>query len=299
VTGVLDVPASQYHADDLCGQPTLSASVAHTLCKKSPAHARHEHPKLNPFFVREEKAHLDLGSVVHAVLLEGTDPLNVVEVCEFENWKSGAAREARDAARAAGKIPLLGGHYFDVLAMVEAARDQIAASDARPPLLTDGKPEVTLLWNADGIPCRSRIDWLRDDHTAIDDIKTSAHGANPDFFSRKTIYDYGYDVKCAFYLRALAAVREAEGLPPVETEWRWIVIESTAPYVVTVVRPDEETLAVGNAKVEYALALWRDCLANDSWPAYGTGVFTASPPPWELRWLETPELEETAWAQLS
>jgi hypothetical protein len=292
VTGVLDVPADQYHRDELGDQPTLSASIAKVLVSRSPLHAWTAHPRLNPACVRQEDPKFDVGVVAHAVILEGVDPLNVVEVCEFDSWRSGAAKDAAAAARAAGKIPLLGGHYFDVLQMVEAARRQMDAHGADPPLLRDGKPEQTLAWDEDGVACRARLDWLRDDLAAIDDVKTTTRSANPEAWKRSTLFAMGYDVQAAFYLHGCRAL----GWEP---RWRWLVVETTAPYALSVIEPDEETLAVGNAKVDYALQLWRDCLANDRWPAYGTGVFTATPPPWELRWLETPELEETAWAQLS
>jgi len=101
----------------------------------------------------------------------------------------------------------------------------------------DGKPEQTLVWDEDGVTCRSRIDWLRDDYSAIDDIKTTAHGADPDLFSRKTIYSYGYDVKAAFYLRGVKAVSG------VDAEFRWLALETTPPYVLTVVSPGLDVIA--------------------------------------------------------
>jgi hypothetical protein len=52
-------------------------------------------------------------------------------------------------------------------------------------------------------------------------------------------------------------------------------------------------LAVGNAKLDRALEMWRDCLASGLWPAYGRDVHVAEPPAWELRWLDNhQEFEE-------
>ena len=280
---VLEIAAADYHADTVADQPTLSASIASIIIAQSCAHGRAAHPKLNPYLVREDKAHFDLGDCVHSILLEGIDK---VEVIEADSWRTNAAKEARDVARADNKIPLLGKDYFDVLAMVDAAKTQIAAHTADPPLLTDGKPEQTLVWDEDGVTCRSRIDWLRDDYSAIDDIKTTAHGADPDLFSRKTIYSYGYDVKAAFYLRGVKAVSG------VDAEFRWLALETTPPYVLTVVSPGLDVIAHGQSKVDRALQLWRKCLAEDRWPAYTDRVCHAELPAWEdTRWLEKAERE--------
>lgn len=277
------IPSDTYHSDALTEQPSLSASIAVELVTKSPAHAKAAHPRLNPYLVREDKAHFDLGNCVHSVLLEGVDK---VEVIEADSWRTNAAKEARDVARANNKIPLLGKDYFDMLAMLDAAKKQIAEYDASPPLLSDGVPEPTLTWEEDGVFFRSRLDWLRTDFAAIDDIKTSAHGADPDRFSRKTIYSYGYDMRCAMYLRGVKAVTG------VDAEFRWIVIETTPPYVVTVVSPKADVLAHGQSKVEQAIRLWRRCLAEDRWPGYTDRVCYAELPAWEdTRWLEKAERE--------
>lgn len=291
-----EVPSATYHSDALTDQPSLSASIAVELVTKSPAHAKAAHPRLNPYLVREDKPAFDRGTVVHQILLEGKDPLDIVELLSFDGYQSNAAKDARDYARSQGKIPLLDKHWDNVRAMCDAAREQIAAYHVVPPLLTDGVAEATLVWDDGGVACRSRLDWLRNDHAAIDDIKTS-HGGDPKKFSRTTVYDYGYAIRAAFYLRGLAAVRERDGLPPIDTAWRWIVIEASAPYAVAVVSPSDEVLAYGNAKVEEALEKWSDCLEADVWPTYANEVHVAEAPPWVLRQISD-QYEESAWAAL-
>ena len=48
-----DVPEDVYHADRLCAVPTLSRAIAQRLLTRSPAHAWHAHPRLNPRFTPE------------------------------------------------------------------------------------------------------------------------------------------------------------------------------------------------------------------------------------------------------
>jgi hypothetical protein len=211
----------------------------------------------------------------------------------FADWRTKDAKVEAEQAREQGKIPMLRHEWDRVAAMVDMARDELAAWDIDPAPLTDGKPERTLTWEEDGVLCRCRPDWLRNDFTVIEDVKTTSRGADPKFFSRKTIFDYGYDLRAAMYLRGVRAVTG------VDAKWRWIVVETDPPYVVSVIEPSAEMLAIGNAKFDRALEMWRDCLASGLWPAYGREVHVAEPPSWEMRWLDnSDQFEEEAWAQM-
>lgn len=284
-----DLPADQYHADQVADVPTLSASIACAILEKSPAHVYAEHPRLNPRFVKQEKKRVwEVGTAAHSLLLEGYDVAHVVE--GYDNWTTKDAQTEAAEARANSKIPLLRREWEEVSAMVDAARDQIAASSAEPPLLADGKPEQTLVFDVDGVACRARLDWLRDDHTAVDDYKTS-QSAKPRWFMRKGIYDNGYATKAAFYLRA---VKEATG---VDAKFRWLVQEKKPPYALSVLTPNDDVLAYGALQVGLALEIWRDCLESGIWPAYTTAVVEAEAPSWVLSALSN-QFEEAAWAQM-
>ncbi|MCR4341997.1 MAG: PD-(D/E)XK nuclease-like domain-containing protein [Gemmatimonadaceae bacterium] len=279
--GIHVITADAYHRDDVCDQPSLSASLAHILCTSSPAHARIAHPRLNPDFERHEEEKFDTGTVAHALLLQGED---VAVIVDAPDWRTNAAKEERDAARAAGQIPLLAKHWDAVRAMVAATREQLDKIEVSPALFTDGKPEQTLIWEDDGVMCRARIDWLHDDLSAIDDYKTSKASANPESWSR-TLFGIGADMQVAFYLRGLAAVAGAAvaGM----ADWRFVVQETYPPYALSVVSLSPDVLALADAKVEWAIQLWKQSLASGEWPAYPTRVCWAELPPWEeARWME-------------
>lgn len=282
---ILTLPASAYHADETGDTPSLSASIAHVLLTASARHAWTAHPRLNPSPPdREEKAHYDIGTACHALLLEGQA---AVEVHPFDNWKTKASQEARDVARAHGRIPMLQKDWAAVEAMVGAVRDQLAARDIRPELFDAGKAEQTLVWQEAGVTCRARLDWLRDDHTAIDDLKT-ARSAHPDKWTR-SMFDHGYDVQAVMYRRGVKA------LTGVEPEFRFVVVEKEPPFALSVISPGPDVLELAERKVDHALALWARCLATDRWPAYPDRVCYAELPPWEeTRWLEREVREEMA-----
>lgn len=274
-----NVSAERYHADEFGDQLSLSSSIAKTLITKSPLHAWAEHPRLNPNYAPKDKAIFDLGRFVHAALLEENFELVVIDE---DSWKTKAAREARDAAREAGMVPLLIKDFLRAEEMIAAVRPQLEAHSARPALLTDGKPEQTIVWEdslTGSMPCRARLDWLRDDLTAIDDIKTTSASANPEGWSR-TLFSIGADVQAAFYLRGLEAVTGATNV-----DFRFIVIETYPPFALSVVSLGPDVLTLARKKVDYALDLWARCLANDSWPAYPTDVC----------WAELPTWEESSW----
>lgn len=263
--------ADDYHADP-CEQPSLSASIAHVLITGSPAHAKAAHPKLNPHMVKREDERFDIGTVAHRMLLEGN--ADGIRVVYASDWRTNDAKALRDEARANGQIPLLESVWEEVVKMIPTAELQIKKHEADPPLFTDGKPEQSIVWDEDGVTCRARLDWLRDDHAAIDDLKTTSRSANPEAFSRN-LFGIGSDVQVAFYLRGLKALTGADA------EFRFVVVEVSPPYALSVVSLGPAVMALANAKVDWAIRKWRECLAADTWPAYPNSVCWAELPAWE------------------
>jgi len=283
-TELRSLTAAQYHADDLGDTPTLSASVAHILCTQSPAHARAAHPKLNPQHVRQDEQRFDVGTAAHALLLEGREAVQVVDAAD---WRTKEAKLLRDDAREQNRIPLLAAQWADVQAMCESVREQLAGIECAPPLFVDGKPEQPISWEDDyGVMCRALVDWLHDDFTAIDDLKTTARSANPEGWTRTTMLSIGADIQACFYTRGI------EKITGVRPEFRFVIAETSEPFAVSVVSPGPEMMALAEKKVAYALRVWAQCLRNGVWPAYPARVAYAELPGWEeSRWLEK-ELRE-------
>lgn len=274
---ILDVDAAKYHADRLCAEPTLSASIACILCNDSPAHAKARHPRLTENPVKEEAEHFDIGTIAHALLLEGIDK---AEPLDFPDWRKKEARDARDAARDAGKIPILRHKLEDVYAMVNAASDQIAAHKEASDMFTNGKPEQTIIWEDEGVICRARIDWLHNSYLNIDDYKSTGSTANPDVVSR-TLFNTGCDIQAAFYLRGLKAVTGKDA------RFRFFFQETFPPYAGCVIALDPYAMTLAEKRVQYAIEKWRDCLNSGVWPAYIDKVCFATPPSYfESQWLE-------------
>jgi hypothetical protein len=278
-SGILSLPADDYHADGIDhDQPSLSASIAHTLVTSSPKHAWTQHPRLNPDFVRVEDDKFSIGTVAHALLLQGED---IAEIVDAPDWRTNAAKEQRDAARAAGRIPLLAKDWNRVQTMVGAVRAQFDGIEVAPPLFDDGKPEVPIVWEEDGVLCRALIDWLRRDVTAIDDAKTTARCADGQAWGRSVMCSIGADLQARWYQRGVKAVFG------VEPKFRFVVMETTPPYAISVVSLSAQAEAIADSKIERALTIWKDCLAKNEWPAYSPKLQVVDVPTWEeMRWLE-------------
>jgi hypothetical protein len=281
--GIYELPAAAYHADP-CPAPSLSSSIAKQLCLASPVHAWQAHPRLNPAAEHENGEHFDIGTAAHALLLEGTSTVSVIAA---RDYRTKAAQEARDAAYAAGRTPILEAKWADVQAMVASARVQLAAhKDGGAEMFTNGKPEQTLIWQEGDVWCRARLDWLRTG--AIDDYKTTPYGsANPDSWTR-SMFSMGADIQVAFYLRGLRALAQTDvvldAVIGADATFRFCVQEPYPPYALSVVGLGPDALTLAEKKVLYAIERWQVCLEAGEWPGYPRRTCYASLPAWQESW---------------
>ena len=272
---IKDIPAVQYHADEVgVPLPTLSCSIAKILLNQTPAHARLAHPKLNPDYEGGDKAtRLDIGTACHALLLEGIDS---VAVCEFADWRTKAAQEARDVARLEGKIPLLAKQYETVQKMSKIAKK--SAFDAGFDLST-GKPEQTVIWQDGETWCRARPDWLSDDRKLILDYKTTEL-PSPKAWMRAMV-GLGYDVQDEFYRRGVHSSTLGNKLCALP-DFVFMVQQTFDPYGVFFVECSNTMREIASVKVDKALAIWSACMKNDVWPCWSQDIHEAEATAWQL-----------------
>ena len=280
--GIYTVSHADYHAD-CCPTPSLSSSVAKVLLRQSPAHAAMQHPKLNNNYVNAESSRFDLGTIAHALLLE--DDSSRLITIEADDWRTKAAKEARDAARAEGKIPILVKQAAHLLKMVGTARDFLRSSEVGDMTF---KPEQTLAWQEGTTWCRARPDWLSTDRTLILDYKTT-DDANPEAFIRQ-IGRMSYDLQSAFYLRGLEAVTGKRPL------FVFLAQEIEPPYACSLIALSNAYLEIAHAKVERAIRTWGYCLKTGDWHSYTNRILYAEPPSWAMAEHERTEaFEQGEW----
>jgi hypothetical protein len=276
--GLHDLTASRYHSDP-APVPSLSSSVAKTLITQSPLHAMLQHPRLNPNYAPEYDGTFDLGTAAHAMLLE-RDGSRIVW-CEYDDWRTKAARSVRESVREAGKLPLLVKYRLTLEAMVKAARAAVEKSELQD-ILDTGKPEQSILWEEKGCWCRSRLDLLSKDRSVILDYKSTTN-AEPEHFIRQ-IERMSYDLQAEFYTRGVDKISGAVRPKP---RFVFLAQEVTPPYACSLIALSNAYRAVGQAKVERALLLWAECMKKQQWPSYTNQICYAEPPPWVLAGVQS------------
>lgn len=274
--GIYNLTAEQYHADPV-REPSLSSSIAKLLVVRTPRHAWTEHPRFNPDREDDEEHHFDIGTACHSLILN--DPIKFA-IITADSWRTKDAKDQRDAARLAGKLPLLEKHWDQVQAMAAAARAQLEMHEDASGAFLDGLPEQTLIWQEGAVWCRVRLDWLPASAHFFDDYK-STECADPDVFQRQMI-NLGYDIQAAFYCRGIRALDICE-----RPEFRFIVQEREPPHALCVISPLPGMIELAERKVEKALQLWAACRREGRWPGYPARTcYVGAPAYHEAQYLE-------------
>lgn len=284
---IITIPSEIYHLDKCSdAPPSLSNSIAKVMLAKSPLHAFLAHPRLNPDYEgNDESTKFSIGTAAHALLLEGADRMEVVDA---KDWRTNAAKEARDNAFLSGKTPVLTHQYDEIQKMVRQAILSIHGSLGIM-LQNDGQSEQTIIWQEGDIHCRARLDWLSNDRKIILDYKTTDI-SSPDAWMR-SIGSNGYDVQDAFYKRA---VRAEFGI---DAQMIFVVQETAAPYACYFIGLTPSWEAVGQAKVSRAMDMWAECMKRGEWPAYERRVMWAEPPAWAMAEAEEKTLIHETWTK--
>jgi hypothetical protein len=252
VAGVYDIPEEDYFG----ATAALSCSGAKLLTPPScPAKFfwRQDHP--------QRKSVFDFGSAAHKMVL-GSGP--EIAVIPADDWRTNDAKKARKAAYDAGQTPVLAKEHAEVSAMAEALKAHPVASALLDPFF--GQSEQSLFWQdpRTQIWCRARLDWMPDpqagEQLIIADYKTCA-SADPDSVA-KAVGNFRYHMQHAWYADGASIVL---GQP---VHFVFIFQEKAPPYLVNIVRLDEEAVRIGRQLCSEAIDVYRACIREGDWPGY-------------------------------
>ena len=263
--GYHKISAEEYHAD-CCVVPSLSCTVAKVLLRESPRKAWHVHPRLNPAYSESHDGKFDLGEAAHGVLLEN-DKSKVV-IVDAADWRTNAAKQARGDAYAAGKTPLLKRHWEAVMTMVGIADNFIKNSEIAD-FWQGGESEVTGVCHEKQTWLRCRFDRITENRRFIIDYK-STEDASPEGFSRQIIR-MGYFLQEAFYRRV------ARNLGHTGARFVFLAQSVEPPHECSLHDCHPGLQEIGDAAIEHAIRLWRQCMTTKEWPSYGGRVHSAMP----------------------
>lgn len=208
----------------------------------------------------EHKAVFDQGKVAHTLVLgKGAS----IAVAPFADWRTAVAREFKQQAYDDGLTPILAVDY----AKAKQLADSVLSHPIASALFTGGEAEVSAFWTdpATGVDCRARFDYLpepvKGKRLIVPDLKT-ALSAHPGEFGRAAA-KFHYAMQDAWYSDALKAL----DLDP-DPAFVFVTVEKEPPYIVTVGQLRAEDKRLGRGLNDKARRIYRECMANDHWPAY-------------------------------
>jgi len=193
-----------------------------------------------------------------------------------DNWRTRAAQELRDEARAHGKTPILEKDLDGARQAVQAVMDHPIAAQ----LLSEGEAEKS--WFAKdektGLYRKCRPDFFTKNRIIVD-LKSVASAA-PEFLQRR-VFDGGWFQQAPWYCEVVERVQRepARG-------YFWICVEQKPPHAVVVRRPPETVLMHGHRLNTEAFDLFAKCAAEQHWPAYAEEIEDLSLPSFALFKLE-------------
>lgn len=251
------MPATDYHAIK-----ALSASGIWALTDVNegcPAKFWLQSP-WNPDREPFDATHFDIGKAAHIAVLEPEKVDAEVVLHGFDEYKTNAAKAARDAAHAAGKIPLKPAEW----ALVEDIRRAIMADPlARGAFTGEGESEVTAAWTDPvyGVPCKARADRVLDGGRILVDLKTAV-SAHPIGWG-KAIWQHGYFARAAWYLDAWEI---ATGQRP--EEYWFAVVEKKKPNLTALHKLPDKDIEWGKVINHMAVGTFAECMNRGDWHGY-------------------------------
>lgn len=256
------MPDREYHAHAALGSTSIKTLSDTNISMAEAYQIMH---------TNENKRTYDTGTLAHALILEGSLD-RLVERVDADSWRSNEAKAAKQDAYDAGKIPVNNSEVDSILAPVERMADAVMSHPLASSLLTDFEPEVSAFWEQEGVLLKGRFDAYRANHGQIIDLKT-ARSARPNDV-QKTISDLGYYIQAKQYLNG---AQQLTGFIP---EWKFIFVQNTEPFTVSVGSLKPEALEQAQARIDIALRRYREALESGRWPGYDH-EFIYGLTPWE------------------
>jgi len=217
---------------------------------------------------KESTRAMDLGTLIHAAILEPNIPLDVIAaVSPFSDFRTKAAQEWRDDARAMGKMIAT-----DDDIRAASGCEAVFSEDYAQRFAGGYKSEVAVFATIGATDIKGMIDLVPDNLDLLVDLKTTAKIGNLRNITN-TIIDRGYHWQAALYLDLWNA---ASG----ENRTRFVIcfIEVTAPYESAWVEVSPELIEAGRVGYMNALAKWQSCVAVGVWPRQHEGITTIEKP---------------------
>jgi hypothetical protein len=266
-----------YLADPM-PEPSLTSSLVKDLLGTAPRKVWENTPRLNRNAENEERDVFDLGAAAHRLFTGSGAP--IVEI-DADDFRSKAAKEQREEARAAGKTPILRKNMPRVTAMARAALDQVRDNPDIGKLFAPAnamklKREASIFWAEAGVTCRARPDFYSPEENVVIHYKTTGTDIAPATLA-KFAASQGWDMTAAHYHQA------AKMLTGSAPRQYFVVQETAEPHLLLTAEIDNTFLETALMRRERALTIWARCLRENVWPGMISRTIRLECPEWHER----------------
>lgn len=212
------------------------------LLKESVLH--YQHKELFPL----SGSSLTLGSAVHKLVLEPQSFNNDFIIEDFEGADLNKNTKAYKEAKAKWLESVEDREVLSIDTFKQVEKMAINVKAIAGGLLQSGIAEHAFFSEFDGIPVKCKADYYIESAGVVIDLKTTK--SIKDF--KKSILDYGYATQSAFYTDVITSLGKRAD------RFIFILVETTAPYMVSVQEMSFESIEEGRAIYSELIQTWKD-----------------------------------------
>jgi hypothetical protein len=263
-----DIPAETYHAMPWCGSSSLNTLAA----TESPYKLmqERERPRSPP------TDDMVTGTAIHTAILEPHLWNTKVEVVEERRSKADKERVAK--AEADGKLVLRQWQHDIANRVTHEVWHSVWCDPLRVLLESATAKELTILWELDGLKCKSRLDVFSAGLGIITDIK-SMDDNSPNNVQRRVDYG-GWAIQSAFYTEAV----RVSGLDA-DPSFVFATVDKRRNGCgeVGLYEVDATTLAAGLHSCRVWASILKACEESDTWEPARKGIQTVRMSDWQIK----------------
>jgi exodeoxyribonuclease VIII len=274
VNGLVSMPEAEYHA-----HPAMSQSKLKEILR-SPAHFKWELDS-----PPQKKEAMEFGTWFHSMVLEPHKDAFVTPPDDWAITEKGAISKKNKGY--AEWVEANKDKYRvspAQLKELDGMRDAIRNHGLALPLLSSGVAEQSAFFDYEGVPMRSRFDWVSNQNFIVD-LKT-VRDAREEAFTRDC-FQLGYDIQAATYKEAFERATGEQCLGVA-----FICVEKLPPYGVMVYQVTQEVLELGKHKLDQAVATYKGCLATGKYPCYPESINYLELPEWQKKKKDRKEIAQ-------
>lgn len=206
------------------------------------------------------------GILAHLATLEPSRFAS--EVVVFEGARRAGKEWESFAAKHEGKYILKTDERAEILAKAAAVRNHPEARE----YLKEGEAELAVRWDIDGVPCKSRLDFLSTSPAAVVDLKFTRNADPRGGYAREFV-NFGTALPLAFYADAVKHAL-GESLPVIVIACEHETLD------VVVYEVPEDILDLGRSQYRRHLQTLLRCRETGVWPGYADKKVTLQLPPY-------------------